>query len=78
LAEARFVDWPFLRGRAGLAGAYQGLPRSYSSAEDAPIILIQFGGRFSVVQPWVRNLVPTAQDSDVGENFYYLIAIAPH
>ena len=46
--------------------------------EDAPVVPLQFGGRFSVAQPWVRNLVPTSQDSDAGENFYYLITIDPH
>ncbi|MGI8871011.1 MAG: peptide ABC transporter substrate-binding protein [Candidatus Limnocylindria bacterium] len=47
--------------------------------KDAPIIPIRFGQRFALVKPWVQNLVPTSQDSQItGENFFAWVSIAPH
>ena len=46
---------------------------------DAPIIPIRFGQRFSLKKPWVLNLTPTAQDSQItGENFFAWVQIAAH
>lgn len=46
--------------------------------EDTPMIPIRFATRFTLVKPWVENLVATAQDSSTGELFYYKVSIAPH
>lgn len=45
---------------------------------DAPLIPQTFGARFSLVKPWVQNLVITAQDSNAGELFYAWTTIADH
>ncbi len=46
---------------------------------DAPIIPVRFGQRFGLVKPWVQNLTPTAQDSQIsGENFLSWVSIAAH
>jgi len=45
---------------------------------DAPIIPQTFGARFTLVKPWVQNLVLTAQDSNSGELFYAWTTIAAH
>lgn len=45
---------------------------------DAPIIPQTFGGRFSLVKPWIQNLTLTAQDSNAGELFYAWTSIAAH
>ena len=45
---------------------------------DAPIIPQTFGARFTLVKPWVQNLVLTAQDSNSGELFYAWTSIAAH
>ena len=45
---------------------------------DAPIIPQTFGARFTLVKPWVQNLVLTAQDSNSGELFYAWTSIADH
>ncbi len=46
---------------------------------DAPIIPIRFGQRFGLVKPWVQDLNPTAQDSQIsGENFFAWVQIAAH
>ena len=45
---------------------------------DAPIIPLRFGGRFTLVKPYVQGLVPTAQDSSTGELFYDQVSIAAH
>lgn len=46
--------------------------------EDTPIIPLRFSGRFTLIKPWVQNLVSTAQDSSTGELFYYKVTIAEH
>ncbi len=47
--------------------------------KDAPIIPIRFGERFGLVKPYVINLRPTAQDSQIaGENFMAWVQIAAH
>ena len=45
---------------------------------DAPIIPIRYGARFTLIKPWVQNLVATSQDSSTGELFYSWITIAAH
>lgn len=45
---------------------------------DAPIIPQTFGARFTLVKPWIQDLVLTAQDSNAGELFYAWTSIAPH
>jgi oligopeptide transport system substrate-binding protein len=46
---------------------------------DAPIIPVRFGQRFGLIKPWVQNLRPTAQDSQIsGENFFGWVSIAAH
>ena len=45
---------------------------------DAPIIPQTFGARFTLVKPYVQNLVLTAQDSNSGELFYAWTSIAAH
>ena len=45
---------------------------------DAPIIPQSFGGRFTLVKPWVQGLTLTAQDSNAGELFYAWTSIAAH
>lgn len=45
---------------------------------DSPLITQTFGARFSLVKPWVQNLVITAQDSNAGELFYAWTTIAAH
>jgi hypothetical protein len=44
----------------------------------APIFPQTFGARFTLVKPWVQNLVLTAQDSNSGELFYAWTSIAAH
>ena len=46
--------------------------------QDAPIIPQTFGGRFTLVKPWVQGLTLTAQDSNAGELFYAWTSIAAH
>ena len=46
--------------------------------KDAPIIPQTFGGRFTLVKPWVQGLTLTAQDSNAGELFYAWTSIAAH
>ncbi|MEO6058592.1 MAG: peptide ABC transporter substrate-binding protein [Candidatus Limnocylindria bacterium] len=45
---------------------------------DAPLIPLRFGQRFTLIKPWVQNLIATSQDSSTGELFYYKVTIAPH
>lgn len=46
--------------------------------DDAPVVFIYWYGRFSLVKPYVKDLVPTAQDSNTGSYFYDKIWIAKH
>ena len=46
--------------------------------EDSPIITQTFGARFTLVKPWIQNLVITAQDFNSGELFYAWTSIAEH
>ena len=45
---------------------------------DAPLIPLRYGQRFTLVKPWVQNLVVTSADSSTGESFYYKVSIASH
>ncbi len=45
---------------------------------DAPLLPLRFGQRFTLIKPWVQNLIATSQDSSTGELFYYKVTIAPH
>ncbi|HET6379686.1 MAG TPA: peptide ABC transporter substrate-binding protein [candidate division Zixibacteria bacterium] len=45
--------------------------------EDAPVIPISWGGRFTLVKPWVDNLVITPQDPTTGAYFYGDVTILP-
>ncbi len=45
---------------------------------DAPVIPLRFASRFTVVKPYVQNLVATAQDSATGELFWDQVTIAAH
>jgi ABC-type transport system substrate-binding protein len=44
--------------------------------EDAPVIFISWGGRFTLVKPWVVDLTPTPQDFSTGGYFYDVVSIA--
>ena len=46
--------------------------------DDAPVIFIYWYGRFRMVKPWVKDLVTTPQDPDLGEYFMRLMKIAQH
>ena len=45
---------------------------------DSPMLTLRFASRFTLVKPWVQNLVATSQDSSTGELFYAWASIAPH
>jgi oligopeptide transport system substrate-binding protein len=45
---------------------------------DSPMLTLRFASRFTLVKPWVQNLVATSQDSSTGELFYSWANIAPH
>ncbi len=45
---------------------------------DSPMLTLRFASRFTLVKPWVQNLVATSQDSSTGEHFYAWASIAPH
>ena len=45
---------------------------------DSPMLTIRFSSRFTLVKPWVQDLVATSQDSSTGELFYSWASIAPH
>jgi len=45
---------------------------------DSPMLTLRFASRFTLVKPWVQNLVATSQDSSTGELFYAWANIAPH
>jgi oligopeptide transport system substrate-binding protein len=45
---------------------------------DSPMLMIRFSSRFTLVKPWVQDLVATSQDSSTGELFYSWASIAPH
>jgi oligopeptide transport system substrate-binding protein len=46
--------------------------------EDAPVIFISWGGRFTLVKPWVVDLTPTPQDFATGAYFYTSVTIGAH
>jgi oligopeptide transport system substrate-binding protein len=46
--------------------------------DDAPVVFIYWYGRFSLVKPYVKDIVPTSQDSSTGMYFYDKIYIAKH
>jgi oligopeptide transport system substrate-binding protein len=45
---------------------------------DSPMLMIRFSSRFTLIKPWVQDLVATSQDSSTGELFYSWASIAPH
>jgi ABC-type oligopeptide transport system substrate-binding subunit len=45
---------------------------------DSPMLTLRFASRFTLVKPWLQNLVATSQDSSTGELFYAWSNIAPH
>jgi oligopeptide transport system substrate-binding protein len=45
---------------------------------DSPMLTLRFASRFTLVKPWLQNLVATSQDSSTGELFYAWASIAPH
>ena len=46
--------------------------------EDAPVIFISWGGRFTLVKPWVTGIQITPQDYATGAYFYTSVTIAAH
>ena len=46
--------------------------------DDAPVIFISWGGRFTLVKPWVVDLTPTPQDFATGAYFYTNVTIGAH
>jgi oligopeptide transport system substrate-binding protein len=46
--------------------------------DDAPVIFISWGGRFTLVKPWVVDLTLTPQDFSSGAYFYTNVSIAAH
>jgi oligopeptide transport system substrate-binding protein len=71
-----------LRQAAGTLDTSAQLPL-YNQAQEilvdeAPAIFLYWYGRFTLVKPWVLDLIPTAGDSNTGEYFYDKIQIAAH
>ena len=46
--------------------------------EDAPVVFISWGGRFTLVKPWVEGLTLTPQDFTSGAYFFTNVTIAAH
>ena len=46
--------------------------------DDAPVIFISWGGRFTLVKPWVQGLTLTPQDFSSGAYFFTNVTIAAH
>jgi oligopeptide transport system substrate-binding protein len=46
--------------------------------DDAPVIFISWGGRFTLVKPWVTDLTITPSDFTTGAYFYDAVTIAEH
>ncbi|HEX6475207.1 MAG TPA: peptide ABC transporter substrate-binding protein, partial [Candidatus Limnocylindria bacterium] len=46
--------------------------------DDAPVIFISWGGRFTLVKPWVQGLTITPGDATTGSFFYDNVTIAEH
>ena len=46
--------------------------------DDAPVIFISWGGRFTLVKPWVEGLTLTPQDFSSGAYFFTNVTIAAH
>ena len=46
--------------------------------EDAPVVFISWGGRFTLVKPWVEGLTITPSDATTGSYFYDAVTIAAH
>jgi oligopeptide transport system substrate-binding protein len=46
--------------------------------DDAPVIFISWGGRFTLVKPWVTGLTLTPQDFTSGAYFFTNVTIAAH
>lgn len=45
--------------------------------DDAPAVWVYWYGRFTLVKPYVKGLIPTAADSSLGATFYDKIYISP-
>jgi oligopeptide transport system substrate-binding protein len=46
--------------------------------DDAPVIFISWGGRFTLVKPWVTDLTITPSDATTGSYFYDAVTITAH
>jgi oligopeptide transport system substrate-binding protein len=46
--------------------------------DDSPVLFISWGGRFTLVKPWVTGLTITPSDFTTGAYFYDAITIAAH
>ena len=46
--------------------------------DDSPVLFISWGGRFTLVKPWVTDLTLTPQDFASGAYFYTNVSIAAH
>ncbi len=46
--------------------------------DDAPAIFISWGGRFSLLKPWVQGLIATPGDPTTGSFFYDHVSVADH
>ena len=46
--------------------------------DDAPAIFISWGGRFSLLKPWVQGLIATPGDPTTGSFFYDQVSVADH
>jgi len=46
--------------------------------DDAPAVWVYWYGRFSLLKPWVKGLVPTASDATLGANFWEKVYIEAH
>jgi len=46
--------------------------------EDAPAVWVYWYGRFTLLKPWVKGLVPTAADATLGATFWEKVYIEAH
>jgi oligopeptide transport system substrate-binding protein len=46
--------------------------------DDAPVIFVSWGGRFTLVKPYLSGLTPTPQDFATGAYFYTSVSIGEH
>jgi oligopeptide transport system substrate-binding protein len=72
-----------LMAEASVTADLEGQVALYNQAqelimEDSPMITLRWGSRFTLIKPWVQDLLVTSLDSDSGEHFYAWATIAPH